>query len=108
MPTFKVAATVVGIIFGLYMTIQSALMFTFHMTSSYETPWYDQRWWVDPYTHTVLALFGEESYYWICNANKSQTWYIKQYRFGKKQYWTIVEKIDDCVLQPYPLDLYGF
>lgn len=60
--------------------------------SQYQTPWFDQRWWVQPYTHFQLAQHPQ-SERWTKNAIGSEYWLVREVQVGTKQYWTALKRI---------------
>lgn len=60
------------------------------LKGDYKTPWYDARWWKQPFTH--FALDGKvENIYWTSNA-VGQPWRVKETTVEDKTFWTIIEK----------------
>ena len=80
-----------GAVLGVLVTSQDAIEYREILKGNYQTPWYDGRWWRQPFTNFVLS--GKLHHiYWTTNANKSQDWLVKETTVEGKTFWTIIER----------------
>lgn len=56
------------------------------------TPWFDNRWWVQPYTHYRLAQYPR-SERWTNNGIGSERWLVREVQVGRITYWTDLRRI---------------
>jgi hypothetical protein len=63
------------------------------MENNYSTPWYNNSWFLEPYTH--LMMIGKPTHvYWSMNAECSEVWKIKEVTIKNKTFWTILERLE--------------
>lgn len=56
---------------------------------NYDTPWYDERWWVEPYTHFRILL-ADSNEHWTKNA-VGDDWLVRETVINGKEWWTILQ-----------------
>jgi len=59
---------------------------------TYTTPWYDARWWKQPYTNARVMMAGHTER-WTKNA-VGDDWLVRESNIDGKQWWTVLKKID--------------
>jgi hypothetical protein len=62
------------------------------LEGDYNTPWYSQSWYDEPYTNFRL-LEQPSKFYITTNGDNSQIWIVKEKSVGGKRFWTIDYKI---------------
>lgn len=69
-------------------------VFQFHSVQrgNYDTPWYDARWWVEPYTHFRILL-ADSNEHWTKNA-VGDDWLVRETVIDGKEWWTVLQKIE--------------
>ncbi len=83
-------------IIGMFVVLLILLVTTidvvqFHSVQrgNYDTPWYDARWWVEPYTHFRILL-ADSNERWTKNA-VGDDWLVRETVIDGKEWWTILE-----------------
>jgi hypothetical protein len=84
--TFVLTFTICGAI--LYLIPIGVSMFDYNdiMNGSYQTPWFDNRWWVDPYTNWKLSHYP--SILKPATNGVGDIWLVKEVRVADKTWWT--------------------
>lgn len=61
---------------------------------NYDTPWYDNSWFKQPYT--MFRLSGADSVkdYWTENAIGNEKWHVREIQKDGKHFWTLLERIE--------------
>jgi hypothetical protein len=62
------------------------------MEGTYETPWYNQHWFIQPYTNFRLSHYPS-IFNITTNGDNSQIWIEKEKKVGNKIFWTIDYRI---------------
>lgn len=62
------------------------------MEGTYETPWYNQSWFREPYTNFRLSQYPS-AFYLATNGDQSQIWIEKEKKVGDKIFWTVDYRI---------------
>jgi len=71
---------------------QDALNYHSVIKSNYETPWFSNDWFREPYTMFMLSGNNHRDY-WTKNA-VGDDWYVREITHKNKKFWTILKKID--------------
>ena len=58
-------------------------------SGEYDTPWYDNRWWVSPYVNFIVAV-SNPVIYTTKNAI-GDTWLCKKAVINGKEWWTVLK-----------------
>jgi hypothetical protein len=86
----------VGILYGSFVlgvVIFDTANFISAYQSDYETPWFNSSFLHEPIANIALPLFGRKTAdHWEFNAEGSENWHIVEYTFGKKTFWTVLER----------------
>jgi hypothetical protein len=94
-------AVLIPLVIGLF--VATTLIFVtnfitdFHeyqsiMEGTYETPWYNQSWFREPYTNFRLSQYPS-AFHLATNGDQSQIWIEKEKKVGYKIFWTIDYRI---------------
>ena len=84
------------VMFSSLVIAQDALEYFQTIKGKYQTPWYDNRWWKQPFTHFALACGGTDHIYWTTNDIGNQRWRVTETTVGGKTFWTITERHPLC------------
>ncbi|MCK9435330.1 MAG: hypothetical protein M0R32_11115 [Candidatus Cloacimonetes bacterium] len=92
MKLIPAACTTFIILLVFVVSIIDAVQFHSIQRGSYETPWYDARWWKNPYT--ILRVFmAESNEHWTKNA-VGDDWYVRETVINEKEWWTVLKKVE--------------
>lgn len=77
----------------LYYPVVLDDVITFHRIKSgeYNTPWYDNRPWAQPYTHLQLAMQPSTIRH-TTNYIQTERWVVKETKLNDKTYWTTLSR----------------
>lgn len=77
---------------GVLVTAMDAIKFHDIQRGTYTTPWYDARWWRQPYTNARVRGAGYKDR-WTKNV-VGDDWLVREANIDGKQWWTVLIKID--------------
>jgi hypothetical protein len=76
--------------FSIVQTLADAILFHQIQSGPYQTPWYDARWWHNPYISFRVSL-ADSHLRWTKNAAGGE-WLVRETMIDGKEWWTVVEK----------------
>lgn len=83
----------------LAVAVSDAVAFHAALDSPYKTPWFDHRWWPQPYTHAALAVgkitkgaAAQPREFWTKNGERSEDWLMREVPVGDVVFWTVLER----------------
>ena len=82
------------VVVSIALVVTTCDVIEFHsiQRGNYDTPWYDARWWVEPYTNFRIML-ADSNEHWTKNAI-GDDWFVRETVIGEKEWWTILKKVE--------------